>query len=108
MKLTFADDGMTWGNRQLVYEAVGGKNATAPQVVNCGGTMVVTFMTDEDGHAFTVKMTVGSGPGWMGEKLVVGKAQSSWAGLLTLDDSNVLVMMDHEGCKSQIVLLNRS
>ena len=68
----------------------------------------MTFRTDEDGHGWSVKMLVGSRPEQTMKKLVVGEVQSHWAGILTLDDSHVLAMMDRDGCKSQIVKLNRS
>lgn len=43
------DDGNSWGNRRNIYTATGeNNNAGAPQVINVGGTLVVSFMTDED------------------------------------------------------------
>lgn len=46
--ITSSDDGNTWGNRQLVYFPQGtNNNAGAPQVVNVGGILVCSFMSDE-------------------------------------------------------------
>ncbi|KAK4181974.1 bnr asp-box repeat domain protein [Podospora australis] len=42
------DDGYTWGERRRVYTAAPRKSAGAPQVINVGGTLVVSFMTNED------------------------------------------------------------
>lgn len=96
---------MTWGNRQLVYRASRGI-AAAPQVTNCGGSLVVSFQTDEDGGGLAIKMLVG-GPGRWENKILVGPAHSLWAGVLTLDQSNVLVMFDHGGCKTRKVAVRR-
>src|SRR4051812_41587232 len=116
--MTIADDGGTWGERQLIYRATGsGNNAGAPQVANVGGTLVVTFMTDED----TGKLEWFKGVATMmvtptevnadeiawGNKVTVGEVESRWGGVLTLDSSTVLVMYDHGGCKCQKVLLSR-
>ncbi|KAK3673783.1 hypothetical protein LTR78_006337 [Recurvomyces mirabilis] len=50
--VTSTDDGFSWSNRQLVYTPNGTRtNAGAPQVVNVGGTLVASFMTDEDTQA---------------------------------------------------------
>ena len=39
-----SDDGATWGNRRLVYAATGANNnAGAPQIINVGGTLVVSL-----------------------------------------------------------------
>lgn len=70
-------------------------------MVNCGGKLVVTFQTDEEGRSGStaIKMLMG-GPGAWVENVVIGPEHSSWAGLMPLDDANVLVMFDHGGCKS--------
>lgn len=42
------DDGMSWGERGRLYTARSGKLAGAPQVYNVWGTLVASFMTNED------------------------------------------------------------
>ena len=52
--VTSADDGATWGNRQIVYAPTGtNHNANAPQVVNVGGILCTSFMTDEDAQGYS-------------------------------------------------------
>jgi hypothetical protein len=71
-------------------------------VTNCGGKLVVTFQTDEDGQEgglTAVKMLVGA-PGAWSDNILVGPAKSCWAGIMSLDQSNVLVTFDHGGCRS--------
>lgn len=47
--ITSADDGVTWGDRTLLYSPTGtDNNAGAPQIINVGGSLVCSFMTDED------------------------------------------------------------
>lgn len=98
----YVDDGATWGNRQLVYSGAGSCVAAAPQVTNCGGKLVVTFQTDEEGTEggpTTVKMLVGA-PGAWSSNVIVGPERSTWAGIMSLDDANVLVTFDHGGCRA--------
>ncbi|KAI5841391.1 Sialidase [Morchella snyderi] len=111
--VTSADDGATWGGRQTVFVPAGtGNNAGAPQVANVGGSLVVSFMTDEDtgmhqwvgGAAAKIVVAAAGTVSW-GGKLTVGGVQSNWPGLVTLDDSHVMVMYDNGGAKSQRVLL---
>ena len=63
--ITSADDGATWGNRQIVYAPMGANhNANAPQVVTVGGILCASFMTDEDapgGGPEGYSATVGTG-----------------------------------------------
>jgi hypothetical protein len=77
-------------------------------VTNCGGKLVVTFQTDEDGReggSTAIKMLVGAPGNWSGNVLV-GPEKSSWAGIMALDDANVLVTFDHGGCKSLRAAVN--
>ena len=107
------DDGRTWGNRRHVYTATGaGNNAGSPQVINVGGTLVASFMTDEDTGAHrwfdgasTKILTSGDGGQTWGFKMEVGPVQSNWPGLVTLDDSSFLVLFDNAGSKAQKVTL---
>ena len=51
MSITSADDGKTWSNRRMVYASTGtGNSAGAPQVINVGGRLVVSFQTSEDSN----------------------------------------------------------
>ncbi|KAL8756834.1 MAG: hypothetical protein Q9199_002644, partial [Rusavskia elegans] len=44
-----SDDGRTWSGRRTIYRPSSpNTSAGAPQVINVGGTLVVSFMTDED------------------------------------------------------------
>lgn len=107
-RLRTVDDGATWGNRQLVYSGAGSRVAAAPQVTNCGGNLVVTFQTDEDGKEdglTAVKMLVGA-PGNWASNVLVGPEKSSWAGIMALDEAHVLVTFDHGGCRSLRATVN--
>lgn len=47
--MTSSDDGKTCGNHRRVYTPTdNGNNAGAPQVINVGETLVVSFMTGDD------------------------------------------------------------
>lgn len=47
--ITSTDDGKTWGNRKTVYTPSSpNTSAGAPQIVNAGGTLCVSFQTNED------------------------------------------------------------
>ncbi|KAL9107002.1 MAG: hypothetical protein Q9227_008038 [Pyrenula ochraceoflavens] len=103
-----SDDGKTWGNRRTIFTpSVGNANANAPQVVNVGGTLVVSLQTDEDnpGQEAMKIITSGDGGATWGNKLTVLQPVSIWPGLLTLDDSSLLGMADNGGAKSQKILL---
>jgi len=104
------DDGRTFGNRQLVYMSAGGKrNAGAPQIAAfADGTLVVTFMTDEDSgqmpawpkHAH-VKTVVGSltkngAISWSGP-YVVSEAGGFWPGIMLVDKYSILVVYENMG-----------
>ncbi|KAI9878377.1 MAG: hypothetical protein M1830_001082 [Pleopsidium flavum] len=107
--ITSQDDGMTWGNRQRVYTPTGtNNNAGAPQIINVGGTLVVSFMTDEDtqqhhwidGASAKLVTSTDGGRTW-GNKVLVGPVQSNWPGLLDLDENRFLMMFDHGGAMVQ-------
>ncbi|KAL1617230.1 hypothetical protein SLS56_011093 [Neofusicoccum ribis] len=100
------DDGATWGNRKDVYIPATG-SAAAPQVINVGGTLVVSFQSTEGGNDNTMYIvTSGDGGETWDNKIVVMEPTSLWAGLLTLDDTSFLGMADHDGAKTQKVLLS--
>lgn len=110
---TSSDDGETWGNRQQVYTPTGnGNNAGAPQVINAGGTLVVSFMTDEDtqlgkwtsGAGSKLITSTDGGMTW-GNKIQVFAPQANWPGMVALSGSELLYMCDSNGAKSQKVTL---
>ena len=106
--VTSSDDGKTWGNRQVVYApSNAGTNAQAPQVINVGGTLVASFMSDEDspGNPAAKVVTSGDGGATWGNKLTFSDAVSHWPGLLTLDGSSFLGMADYGGAKARKVIL---
>ncbi|KAF5355555.1 hypothetical protein D9758_006309 [Tetrapyrgos nigripes] len=112
--VTSSDDGKTWGNRRRVYTATGSNNnAGAPQIVQVGGNLVVSFMTDEDTslHQWITgadaKLVVSSDGGatW-GNKITVSAVQSNWPGMVDIDSSSLLFMVDHNGAKAQRVALS--
>ena len=114
MSITSADDGKTWTNRRTVYESTGtGNSAGAPQIINVGGNLVVSFQTSEDSNlgqvgaytSHTAAKVISSSDGgnsW-GNKLTVGSEQSAWPGLLSLDKGSFLALVDHGGSKAQKV-----
>ena len=116
MSITSADDGKTWTNRRAVYTSTGtGNSAGAPQIINVGGSMVVSFQTSEDSNwgqtgaytSHTAAKVVSSSDGgntW-GNKLTVGAEQSAWPGLLGLDKDSFLALVDHGGAKAQKVTM---
>jgi len=94
------DDGATWGDRALVYEARG-KNAGAPQIERVGGRLVASFGTNEDAGDWPVgalKVMVSSDGGrtW-GYKTTVHDSPAMWAGLLALDDRRFLALYESGG-----------
>ncbi|KAL8654855.1 MAG: hypothetical protein Q9210_001242 [Variospora velana] len=113
------DDGKTWGSRRIIYEpSLPNTSAGAAQVINVGGTLVVSFMTNEDerlsapSSSYTDRTAVkvitsgDMGRTW-GNKVTVGAVQSSWPGLLDLGDgTRFLYLMDRAGVKSQLVTLS--
>ncbi|KAF2466612.1 uncharacterized protein BDR25DRAFT_317600 [Lindgomyces ingoldianus] len=115
--VTSPDDGATWGNRQRVFTPDGGANkgAGAPQVWNVWGTLVVSFMTDEDRNSDTgyancatkIMTSTDGGKTW-GNKFTVFSDQANWPGMALLDPSHLLVMagVNGKGALSQRVQLN--
>jgi hypothetical protein len=113
-RLLSADDGYHWGRRKLVYFPTGtDNNAGAPQVVNVGGTLCVSFMTDEDTQlhdwingAGAKMITSGDGGTTWGNKIEVFTPQAQWPGLVSLDDTSLLYLADKDGAKSQKIVLS--
>jgi hypothetical protein len=111
--VTSSDDGKTWGDRKRVYTPTGnGNNAGAPQVIKVSGTLVVSFMTDEDtqkghwveGAGGKLVTSVDGGSTWE-NKIQVFAPQANWPGMVGLDGSSFLYMSDASGAKSQKVAL---
>ncbi|KAI4095400.1 MAG: hypothetical protein LQ344_001698 [Seirophora lacunosa] len=113
-----ADDGKTWGGRRIIYTPPSpNTSAGAPQVINVGGTLVASFMTNEDerlsapSSSYTERtaakvITSGDMGRTWGNKVTVGAVQSSWPGLLDLGSGGrFLYVMDRAGAKSQLVTL---
>ncbi|KAL8924273.1 MAG: hypothetical protein Q9172_002746 [Xanthocarpia lactea] len=112
------DDGRTWSGRRTIYNPSSpNTSAGAPQIINVGGTLVVSFMTNEDQQLQTPSgsytdntaakvITSGDlGRTW-GNKVTVGTPQSSWPGLLDLGaKGQFLYLLDRAGAKSQLVTL---
>ncbi|KAL8698142.1 MAG: hypothetical protein Q9201_006734 [Fulgogasparrea decipioides] len=114
------DDGKTWSNRKTIYTPSSpNTSAGAPQVINVGGTLVVSFMTNEDSnlsspsssytdHTAVKVITSGDlGTSW-GNKVKVGAEQSAWPGLMDLDNGKgqFLYLLDRAGAKSQLMTLS--
>ncbi|KAL8791469.1 MAG: hypothetical protein Q9213_000086 [Squamulea squamosa] len=113
-----SDDGRTWSGRRTIYTPSSpNTSAGAPQVLNVGGTLVVSFMTNEDenlqapSNSYTDRTAVkvitsgDLGRTW-GNKLTVGAVQSSWPGLMDLGGTGkFLYLMDRAGAKSQLITL---
>ena len=114
--VTSSDGGRTWGNHANVYTPTGNnKNAGAPQVINVGGTLVVSFMTDEStggtasnwpGSSEAKVITSGDGGRTWGNKVTVGPDASYWPGLVGVDGSNFLYLYQGNGALAQPVSLS--
>ena len=117
MSITSSDDGKTWSNRRLIYASTGtGNSAGAPQIINVGGSLVVSFQTSEDSglgetgaytsHTAVKIVSSSDGGNTWGNKLTVSPEQSAWPGLMSLDSRSFLALVDHGGAKAQKIILN--
>lgn len=118
--ITSTDDGKTWGGQKIIYTPSRAyTSAGASQVLNIGGALVVSFMTNENAKlsapaanyaedAAVKLITSGDGGKSWGHKVTVAKAPSFWPGLVALDDKSFLTLYDRGGVKAQKVKLNRS
>ena len=116
--ITSTDDGKTWGDRKTIYAPQNpNTSAGAPQIVTVGGTLAVSFMTNEDSQLTTPSssymtdtaskfITSGDGGKTWGNKITIGAVQSVWPGLHALDESSLLMMFDNEGAKAQKITLS--
>ncbi|RYP42823.1 hypothetical protein DL770_011637 [Monosporascus sp. CRB-9-2] len=125
--VTSHDDGYTWGlQRTRLYTARNGGICGAPQdtrpatweyadlkvVYNVWGTLVASFMTNEDwtegangydGAEMKVITSVDGGRTWSGS-VVVGPAHSHWPGIFNRDPTHFLALYsrDEIGAVSQL------
>lgn len=116
--ITSTDDGKTWSGRRAVYTPTSPyASAGAPQIITVGGTLVVSFQTNEDsalegpagnyldGSVAKVITSGDGGRGW-GDKIAVGGVVSVWPGMVVLDAGTFLVLFDEGGAKGQSVGLS--
>ena len=115
--ITSSDDGKTWGSRKTIYTPDSpNTSAGAPQTVNVGGTLCVSFMTNEDSslsapsNGYTTDtaaklITSGDGGVTWGNKITVGQVQSVWPGLYSLGGTSFLMLFDNNGAKCQTITL---
>ena len=114
------DDGKTWSGRRTIYTPSSpNTSAGAPQVINVGGTLVVSMMTNEDqqlsapsnsytDHTAVKVVTSGDAGKTWGNKVTVGTPQSAWPGLMDLGTGKgqFLYLLDRGGAKSQLITLS--
>jgi photosystem II stability/assembly factor-like uncharacterized protein len=96
------DDGVSWGDRSLVYATADtSKNAGAPQIIRVGSKLVASFGTNEDGGvwptgALVVMVSSDGGKSWA-DKTTVHATPALWSGLLALDDNSFLALYESGG-----------
>ncbi|TGJ88419.1 hypothetical protein E0Z10_g361 [Xylaria hypoxylon] len=97
------DDGRSWGERGRLYTAANNAQAIAPQICNVGGTLVVSFMTDEsvggtgaDGAQMKVVTSTNGGGSWSGS-VVTGEVASHWPGVFARDSTYFLALYSKDG-----------
>lgn len=98
------DDGVTWGNRQPVYNPPSGKNAGAPGIAAVGSTLVASFGTDESGGSWAndgaMKLLTTndtSNTKQWGNKTTVHDPPAQWSSVLSLGDNSFLAMYETGG-----------
>ncbi|CAK3825000.1 Hypothetical predicted protein [Lecanosticta acicola] len=116
------DDGQTWGERRQIYTPRNGTGcdgkpivAGAPQISNMQGTLVLSFMTNEDhddchgydGGDMKVITSTDGGHTWS-KSYIVGPAPAHWGGIFRLDRRHFLALYsrDGHGALGQKVLLS--
>jgi photosystem II stability/assembly factor-like uncharacterized protein len=97
------NDGRSWGERGRLYTAANKREAIAPQITNVGGTLVVSFMTDEsvatagpNGAQMKVVTSTDGGHTW-NRGVVTGEVASHWPGLFTRDSTHFLALYSKDG-----------
>ena len=116
--ITSSDNGVTWGGRKTIYTPIApNTSAGAPQIINVGGTLAVSFQTNEDigasapsdsypGTTSCKLITSGNGGSTWGNKILVGPVASVWAGLYDIDGTSFLMLFDNGGAKAQRITLS--
>ncbi|GJN67805.1 hypothetical protein PLICBS_001847 [Purpureocillium lilacinum] len=98
------NDDSQWGGRSRIYTPKNNLQAGAPWVINVGGTLVVSFMTNEDtpempnvdGGELKIVTSKDLGKTWS-SPVVVGKKGSHWPGIMALNDKEFLVTWSQDG-----------
>ncbi|UNI21263.1 hypothetical protein JDV02_007268 [Purpureocillium takamizusanense] len=100
------DDNMKgWGDRHRIYTPKGDNlQAGAPWVINVGGILVVSFMTNEDtrdlpnvdGGELKIVWSTDRGVTWS-SPITVGQRGSHWPGMMALNDTDFLVTWSQDG-----------
>ncbi len=98
------DDGYSWGERGRLYTPRGNAIAGAPQVYNVWGTLVASFMTNEDvagtngydGAQMKVITSTDGARSWSGS-VVTGEAASHWPGVFNRDPTHFLALYSKDG-----------
>jgi hypothetical protein len=95
------DDGRTWNSRARVYTSA--REAGAPYVINVGGTLVTSFMTNEntdtpqiDGGEMKVVTSGDRGRSWSAPT-VTGGVGSHWPAMITLNGNEFLTLYSQNG-----------
>lgn len=98
------NDGYSWGERGRLYTPRSNATAGAPQVYNVWGTLVASFMTDEDFNSGTgydgaqaKVITSTDGARSWSAATVVGEARSHWPGLFNRDPNHFLAAYNKDG-----------
>jgi photosystem II stability/assembly factor-like uncharacterized protein len=93
-----------WYYRHRLLTGKTERNAGAPAIALVGKTLVVSFMTDEERlegmwhrNAYVKILTSDDGGATWGNKLIIADMPAAWAGLLVLNDTNFLVLCEHNG-----------
>jgi Neuraminidase (sialidase) len=102
--VTSSDGGKTWGNRKIIFNPetpTKGRQAGGPGIVNLGGTLVVSFMTNQDadvgdgyphskpGTDMKVITSNDGGDTWSGPTTVLHDA--AWGGIAVVDDGALVL-----------------
>src|SRR5207248_2609604 len=91
-------------NRVRLVTAVDNHQLGAPQVINVGGTVVVSYMTDENGNGRDQPgadggemrvVTSTDGALTFSEPTTIAGVGAHWPGLHAVDDSSFLALYSH-------------
>ncbi|KAJ7623700.1 glycoside hydrolase family 93 protein [Roridomyces roridus] len=106
------NDGTSWGERAQVFISAG-KNAGSPFVTTTtAGTLVASFMTDEDntashawpqGASMKIVTSLSTDPASWGQKTTVLPISSLWPSVFARTDGTVLACADNGGVRCRSV-----